>query len=79
VKAKQLDDGVGDTLVAVDAAGGAAGGAQKSKLLARNSVAPTADRDQHQSIMDIRAKSGASSCQGLPPRMDLAKNEVSRS
>jgi hypothetical protein len=46
-------------------------------LLARNSVAPTADRDQHQSIMDIRAKSGASSCQGLPPRMDLAKNEVS--
>jgi hypothetical protein len=51
VKAKQLDDGVGDTLVAVDAAGGA----QKRKLLARNSVAPTAGRDQHQSIMDIRA------------------------
>ena len=75
MKAKQLDDGVGDTLVAVDAAGGA----QKRKLLARNSVAPTADRDQHQSIMDIRAKSGASSCQGLPPRMDPAKNEVSRS
>jgi hypothetical protein len=73
VKAKQLDDGVGDTLVAVDAAGGA----QKRKLLARNSVAPTADRDQYQSIMDIRTKSGASSCQGLPPRMDLAKNEVS--
>jgi hypothetical protein len=24
-------------------------------LLARNSVAPTAGRDQHQSIMDIRA------------------------
>jgi hypothetical protein len=51
VKAKQLDDGVGNTLVAVDAAGGT----QKRKLLARNSVAPTADRDQHQSIMDIRA------------------------
>ena len=40
MKAKQLDDGVGDTLVAVDAAGGA----QKRKLLARNSVAP--DRPQ---------------------------------
>jgi len=51
VKAKQLDDGVGDTLVAVDAAGGA----QKRELLVRNSVAPTAGRDQHQSIMDIRA------------------------
>ena len=51
MKAKQLDDGVGDTLVAVDAAGGV----QKRKLLARNSVGPTAGHDQHQSIMDIRA------------------------
>jgi len=32
-----------------------AGGAQKHKVLGRNGIAPTADRDQHQSIMDIGA------------------------